>query len=98
MNARAYWFAFGIGVAAGALIALLYAPQTGTRTRRQLRNGVYDASDYLEDAGVYLKSQAERLGQEAQSAMKRTKSQVGGVVEIVSDVTSSALKQAKSLV
>ena len=98
MNARAYWFAFVIGVAAGASIALLYAPQTGTRTRRQLRNGVYDASDYLEDAGDYLKSQAERLSQEAQSAMKRTKSQAGGVVEIVSDVTSSALKQAKSLV
>ena len=37
MSAKNYWFAFGIGVTAGAAIALLYAPQTGTKTRKQLR-------------------------------------------------------------
>ena len=50
MSAKSYWFAFGIGIAAGASIALLYAPQTGAKTRKQLRKGVEDASDYLEDA------------------------------------------------
>ena len=98
MNAKAYWFAFAIGVVAGASVALLYAPQTGIRTRRQLRNGLGDAGDYLEDAGDYLKSQAERLSQEAQAVMKRTKDHVEDAVDSVSDVANSALKQAKSLV
>ena len=43
MSAKNYWFAFGIGVSAGAAIALLYAPQTGVNTRKQLLKGVEDA-------------------------------------------------------
>ena len=73
MSAKNYWFAFGIGVTAGAAIALLYAPQTGTKTRKQLRKGVEDAGDYLEDAADYLKEQAERLSKEADKALKRTR-------------------------
>ena len=81
MSAKNYWFAFGIGVVAGASIALLYAPQTGVKTRKQLRKGVEDASDYLEDAANYLKEQAERLSKETEKAIKRTRGQVGNAVE-----------------
>ena len=98
MNSKGYWLAFAIGVAAGASVALLYAPQTGLKTRRQLRNGIGDAGDYLEDAGDYLKAQAERLSEEAQAAIRRTKGQVEDAVDAVGDLASSALKQAKSLV
>ena len=80
MSAKNYWLAFGIGVTAGAAIALLYAPQTGAKTRKQLRKGVEDAGDYLEDAANYLKEQAERLSKEAEKAVKRTKGQVNDVV------------------
>jgi len=52
MSAKNYWFAFGIGVSAGAAIALLYAPQSGIKTRKQLSRGVEDAGEYLEDAGA----------------------------------------------
>ena len=45
MSAKGYWFAFGVGVAAGASVALLYAPQTGDKTRKRLRKG-------FEEAGV----------------------------------------------
>ena len=76
MSAKNYWFAFGIGVTAGAAIALLYAPQTGVKTRKQLRKGVEDAGDYLEDAANYLKEQAERLSKEAEKAVKRTRGHV----------------------
>ena len=61
MGAKNYWLAFVIGASAGAAVALLCAPQSGAKTRKQLRKGVADAGDYLEDAGDYLKSQAERL-------------------------------------
>jgi gas vesicle protein len=98
MSAKNYWFAFGIGVTAGAAIALLYAPQTGVKTRRQLRKGVEDASDYLEDAANYLKEQAERLSKEADKAVKRARGPLGNVVDRASDVVQSAVKSAQSLV
>ena len=98
MSAKKYWFAFGIGIVAGAAIALLYAPQTGVKTRKRLKRGISEAGDYLEDAGDYLKSQAERLSRDAQSALQRTRSQVEDAVDSVSDLASSAMKQAKSLV
>ena len=98
MSAKNYWFAFGIGVTAGAAIALLYAPQTGTKTRKQLRKGDEDAGDYLEDAANYLKEQAERLSKEADKALKRTRGQVENAVDKASDVVQSAVKTAQSLV
>lgn len=98
MCARNYWFAFGLGVAAGAAVALLYAPQSGVKTRKQLRRGVEDASVYLDEAGDYLKEQAERLSDEAQKAIKRTRSQVEDAVDKAGDVVSGAVKSAKALV
>ena len=113
MSAKNYWLAFGIGVSAGAAIALLYAPQSGERTRKKLRKGVEsavdDASEHLKDAGDYLKAQAERLSDEAQDAIKRARGQAShlveqagdrasGVVEAVSDAVSDAVKSAKALV
>jgi gas vesicle protein len=98
MSAKNYWFAFGIGVTAGAAIALLYAPQTGVKTRRQLRKGVEDASDYLEDAANYLKEQAERLSKEADKAVKRARGPLANVVDKANDVVQSAVKSAQSLV
>lgn len=98
MSAKNYWFAFGVGVVAGASIALLYAPQTGVKTRKQLRKGVEDAGDYLEDAGDYLKEQAERLTREAAKMAKRTRDQVDSVVDKAGDVVSGAVKSAKALV
>lgn len=98
MSAKNYWFAFGVGVVAGATVALLYAPQTGAKTRKQLRKGVEDAGDYLEEAGDYLKDQAERLSNEAQKAVKRTRQQVESVVDKAGDIASVAVKSAKALV
>src|SRR5260370_19207044 len=96
MSTKNYWFAFGIGVVAGASIALLYAPQTGVKTRKQLRKGVEDASDYLEDAANYLKEQAERLSKEAEKAIKRTRGQVGNAVDKAADVVQTAVHTAQS--
>ncbi len=98
MSAKNYWFAFGVGVAAGATVALLYAPQTGVKTRKQLRNGVENAGDYLEEAGDYLKEQAERFTTEAQKAAKRTRQQMEYAVDKAGDAVSGAVKSAKSLV
>ncbi len=102
MSAKNYWLAFGIGVSAGAAIALLYAPQSGVRTRRQLRKGVErsveDAGDYLENAGDYLKAQAEHFSKEAQGAVNRARKQVETAVDKAGGVVSDAVKTAQSLV
>ena len=34
MSATRYWAVFSLGVAAGAAAALIYAPQTGEKTRK----------------------------------------------------------------
>lgn len=97
MSAKGIWMAFGLGVAAGAAVALLYAPQPGAKTRRQIKRNIDEGVDYLEDAAAYLKEQAEYLSKEAQKAIKRTKGQVEEVVDKVADAAAGAVKNVQSL-
>jgi gas vesicle protein len=97
MSAKNVWIAFGLGVSAGAAVALLYAPQPGIKTRRQLRKNINDGVDYLEDAAEYLKEQAEYLSKEAQKTIKKTKGQVEDAVDKVTGVATSAVKGVQSL-
>jgi gas vesicle protein len=101
MSAKGIWIAFGLGVTAGAAVALLYAPQPGVKTRRQLKRNIDDGVDYLEDAAAYLKEQAENLSKEAQKTIKRTKGQVEEAVDkatgAVNDAVSGAVKSVQSL-
>jgi gas vesicle protein len=97
MNAKGIWFAFGLGVAAGAAVALLYAPQPGVKTRRQLRRNFDDGVDYLEDAASCLKEQAESLSNEARKSFRRTRGQVADVVEKASEAVSGAVKGVQSM-
>jgi gas vesicle protein len=97
MSAKAIWIAFGLGVAAGAAVALLYAPQPGVKTRRQLRRNFDDGVDYLEDAASCLKEQAESLSNEARKTFRRTRGQVADVVEKASEAVSGAVKGVHSM-
>lgn len=74
MKAMRYWAVFTLGLAAGAAVALCYAPQTGERTRRQLRRGWGDASDYVKDLTDDFTEEAEKLYQ-------RSRKQVESVVD-----------------
>jgi gas vesicle protein len=84
VNTLKFWAVFAIGVAAGASVALIYAPQTGERTRRQLKRKLEDAGDYLKDASDTFSDHAERV-------VKRGK-------EVLDDVTESATKAANQAV
>jgi gas vesicle protein len=97
MSAKGVWIAFGLGVSAGAAVALLYAPQPGAKTRKQLRRGIDDGVDYLEDAAGYLKEQADNLAKEAQKTIKRAKGQVEDVVDKAGGVVSDAVKGVSAL-
>lgn len=86
MSAVKWWIAISIGAAAGAAVALIYAPQSGARTRRQIRRG-------LEDAGDYIKEAAETIGGRAEKCVKQGKN----VVEMVTDTATSAYGAARKV-
>lgn len=97
MSSKNVWIAFGLGVSAGAAVALLYAPQTGVKTRLRLRKNIDDGVDYLEEAAEYLKEQSEYLSKEAQKTIRRTKGQVDDVVDKAAGAVSGAVKSVQSL-
>lgn len=87
MSAGKFWLVFSIGLATGAAVALLYAPQSGSRTRRQLKRGFQKASDYVTDT-------AETLGGQAQKCAKRGKD----IAENVGNTASHAYGLARKVV
>jgi gas vesicle protein len=97
MSAKGYWFAFGLGVSAGAAVALLYAPESGVKTRKRIGRSIDDGVESLEDAADYLREQAENLSKQAQSTIKRTRSQMEDAVDSVSGVVSGAAKSVRAL-
>jgi gas vesicle protein len=84
-----FWAAFGVGVAAGAALALIYAPQTGEKTRRQLRRGYEDAADRL-------RSTANDVSDQAGKYFKRGKNVVNDVVDSAQDLANAASKRVSS--
>ncbi|MGC9291923.1 MAG: YtxH domain-containing protein [Acidobacteriaceae bacterium] len=74
MHTWKIWAAFGLGVVAGATVALVYAPQSGARTRKQLQRGLEDAADYLKETAEELGKQAERSVRAGMEAMENMKS------------------------
>ena len=95
MNYLKVWAAFSIGVAAGAAVALIYAPQTGVKTRKQLKRGFEDASDYVKDATSYVKDASSKVSDQAQDVFSRGKDVVSSAVESASDMASAATDAAK---
>lgn len=87
MSTGKFWAAFAVGVAAGAALALIYAPQTGARTRRQLRKGYEDAADCVRET-------ASNLGEQAGKYMKKGREVMGDVVDSAQDLASSARRVA----
>lgn len=83
MSMGKFWAAFGVGVAAGAILALIYAPQTGERTRRQIRRKYEDASDYV-------RKSAGDVGDRAAKYYKKGREAVGDVVDSAQNLATAA--------
>jgi gas vesicle protein len=81
MSAARYWTIFTLGVVAGAAVALIYAPQTGEKTRKQLKRNFNDASDYLKDA-------SDDLGKHAKRAIKKSRDIVDKSKDIMDEVST----------
>lgn len=87
MSAVKFCTIFAAGAAVGAAIALIYAPQAGIRTRRQLRRGIEDASDYVRNAADTISGHAEKY-------VKRGRD----IAENVRDTASTAYGAARKVV
>ncbi len=99
MDKLKFWTVFSIGVTAGVFGALLYAPQAGTKTRRQLKRKAADAGDYLSDqydsASEYVKDQAQDLSKQAGKTYQKAKSTAGDYADDLSKNLQSAVKSVK---
>ncbi len=84
-NVIKFWAVFAVGVVAGATVALIYAPQSGEKTRRQLRRGFEDATDFVKDA-------ADNIGDHAEKYIRRGKDVMGDVVDSASNAVNAAKK------
>ncbi len=74
MDSSKLWLAFGIGVATGAAIALVYAPQTGEKTRRQLKRNFEDASERIQDTVEGLGKHVDRTVRASKEVVESVKS------------------------
>lgn len=88
MESWKFWMAFGVGVAAGAAVALLYAPQPGDRTRRQIKRGLNDATDRFQDTAEDISSKAEQYSKQAERAIRRGREAVDETLNRASSVAS----------
>jgi gas vesicle protein len=91
MNAVKLWAVFTIGVTAGAAVALLYAPQTGEKTRRQVRRK-------FEDAGDYVKDTADTISEHANKAYKVSKNAMEDAIDSAGNVYDAAAKRVQQIV
>jgi gas vesicle protein len=98
MNAVRYWAVFSLGVAAGAAAALIYAPQTGEKTRKQLRRHLEDASDYIKDASDDLSKHATKVYQTTRDRASDVASRVSSVASNVSSAASNIADKVGDLV
>jgi gas vesicle protein len=98
MSVVRYWAVFSLGVAAGAAAALIYAPQTGEETRKQLKSNLQDASDYIKDTSEDLSKHASRVYQTGKSVAGDVASRVGTVASNVSSAASNIADKVGDLV
>jgi gas vesicle protein len=91
VNVLKFWAVFTVGVASGAIVALICAPQSGEKTRRQLKRKLEDAGDYLKDA-------SETLGDHAEKVVKRGKEAWGDVSDSAGKVANKAVRTVSDLV
>ncbi|HEX3940706.1 MAG TPA: YtxH domain-containing protein [Acidobacteriaceae bacterium] len=71
------WAIFLAGAALGAAVALAYAPQSGDKTRRQVKRSLDDASDYVKDTTEDLGKHAKRVYNVAKETASDVASRIG---------------------
>lgn len=98
MSATRYWTVFVIGVAAGAAVALAYAPQEGTKTRKKLKRTFEETGDYIRDTADDLSKQASQYVSKAKDVADDISKQTTQYASKVKDAAEDFSKTAGSVV
>lgn len=61
MSVFKHWMVLSVGVAAGAALALAYAPRTGEKTRKQWKRKLDDTGDLLRDTADEFSHHANKV-------------------------------------
>ena len=97
MSVIRYWTVFTIGVAAGAAVALAYAPQEGKKTRKQWKRTFDDTGDYIKDTADDLSKSASRYVSKAKDVAEDLSDQTEKYVSKVKDAAEDFGKVASKV-
>lgn len=88
---------FMLGVAIGAVAALLMAPASGTRTRRRLVRKGEDVADYLIDTGKELVEKCESLYDRSGELVEDAGHELSGKYRALRDHSKQLLDEAETI-
>ena len=73
------FFLAGLGI--GAAVALLFAPQSGEETRKQIADKAKDGTDYVSAKGREIRKQAEDLVDQGKDLVSKQKARLADALE-----------------
>jgi gas vesicle protein len=76
---KVLYFVAGVGV--GAAIALLFAPQSGEETRKQIAEKAHEGKDYVASRGREMRKHAEDLVDQGKELVHKQKERLADVLE-----------------
>jgi gas vesicle protein len=79
MTDRLSWFLAGVGC--GALIGILFAPQSGDETRETIRAKAEEGKQYVQDRTQRVREQAEQWVDRGREVLNQQKENLRGAVE-----------------
>jgi gas vesicle protein len=98
MNTVKFWSIFAVGVVAGAVVALIYAPQSGEETRRQLKEKYDETAEELrERAGDWAETASDYAGKFYKKGREVAESYASDIPAGLGKAARSAVKRAQDL-
>ena len=88
------YFVLGIGL--GSLISILFAPQSGRKTRAYASQKARDASDYAQTKAQEVQGRAEELVEQGKNAVKEHKQRVTAAVAAGREAYKREIAKQKS--
>jgi gas vesicle protein len=73
------YFVAGVGI--GAAVALLFAPQSGEKTRKQIAEKAQEGKDYVASKGREIRKQAEDVVDQGKDLVSKQKARLADVLE-----------------
>jgi gas vesicle protein len=73
------YFVAGVGI--GAAVALIFAPQSGEETRKQIAEKAKDGKDYVASKSREIRRQAEDLVDQGKDLVSKQKARLADVLE-----------------